>query len=134
MNDAKDHIHKWGNNMTRTVGFLPQYRCKWELPDQNIPKSILPHELFFNILITSTVCSHDMSKVTKLLDEAKFLISEPDSCWVPTLWLLWSDQHTYCFRCVVYNVMRSSICGTYCTSNSVWRAVTVGASNTISSA
>ena len=42
-----------------------------------------------------------------------FLISEPDSCWEPTLWLLWSDQHTYCFRYVVYNVMRSSICVTY---------------------
>ena len=24
MNDAKEHIQKWGNNMTLTVGFLPQ--------------------------------------------------------------------------------------------------------------
>ena len=22
MNDAKEHIHKWGNTMTRTVGFF----------------------------------------------------------------------------------------------------------------
>ena len=31
------------------------HRCKWELPDQ-------PPELFFNILIFSTVCSHHMSR------------------------------------------------------------------------
>ena len=88
-------------------------RCKWELPDQHIANCILPPELFFNILISSTVCRHDMSKVTKFLDKAQFLISERDSCWEPNLWLLWPDQHTYCFRCVVYNVMRSSICATY---------------------
>ena len=41
------------------------------------------------------------------------IISEPNSCWVPTLWLLWSNQHTYCFRCVVCNVTRFSICTTY---------------------
>ena len=80
-------------------------RCKWELPDQHIANCILPPEFFFNILIISTVCSHDMSLVTKLVYKAMFLISEPNSCWVPTLWLLWSDQHTYRFRCVVYNVI-----------------------------
>ena len=31
-------------------------RCKRELHDQRIPNSIFPHELFFNILIISTVC------------------------------------------------------------------------------
>ena len=36
-------------------------RCKWELPDQHIPNSILLHDLFFNVLIISTVSSHDMS-------------------------------------------------------------------------
>ena len=36
-------------------------RCERELPNQHIPNSVLPHELFFNILIISTVCSHDMS-------------------------------------------------------------------------
>ena len=88
-------------------------RCKWEFPDQHIAHCILPPELFFSILIISTVCSHDMSLVTKFLDKAKFLISERDSCWELTLWLFWPDQHTYCFRCVVYNVMRSFICATY---------------------
>ena len=29
----------------------------------------------------------------------KFLIPEPDSCWVPTQWLLWCIP-TYCFRWV----------------------------------
>ena len=32
MNDAKEHIHKWGNNITWTVGFLPQWvqmRISW---------------------------------------------------------------------------------------------------------
>ena len=75
MNDANEHIHKWGNNITFEQLDFCLKRCKQELPDQHIPNSILPYELFFNILI-STVCSHDMSK---LLDEAKFLISEPDS-------------------------------------------------------
>ena len=51
--------------------------------------------------------------LTKLLDKVKSFISEPDSCWVPTLWFLWSDQHTYCFHCVEYNVMRCRICVTY---------------------
>ena len=93
MIDAKEHIHKLGNNIIWTIGFCLN-SCKWELPDLYI----------------------DMSNgITKLVYIAKFLISEPDSCWVPILWLLWSDQHiyTYCFRCVVYNVMRSSICATY---------------------
>ena len=36
-------------------------RCKWEFPDQHIADCILPPELFFNIHIISTVCSHDMS-------------------------------------------------------------------------
>ena len=31
------------------------HRCKWELPNQHIPNCILPPELFFNILIISTV-------------------------------------------------------------------------------
>ena len=79
-------------------------RCQWKLPDQHIANCILPDELFFNILMISTVYSHEISK---------FLISEPDSSWVPTLWLIWPDQHAHCFRCVVYNVMRSSICATY---------------------
>ena len=35
-------------------------RCKWEFPDQHIAHCILPPELLFNILIISTVCSHDM--------------------------------------------------------------------------
>ena len=64
-------------------------RCKRELPDQHIANSILPPAFFFNILIISTVCCHDISWVTKLLGKAKFLISEPDSCCEPTLWLLW---------------------------------------------
>ena len=85
--------------------------------NENFLTSILPlHFAFwivFSINIISAVCSHDMSKVTKLLYLAKFLISEPDSCWEPALWLLWPDQHTYCFRCVVYNVTRSSKSATY---------------------
>ena len=92
------------------------HRFKCELPNQHIANCILPHELFPNIFLISTVGSHDMSYVTKHVYEAKSLISYPDSCWVPTLWLLRSDQHTYCSRCVVllvYNVMRSSICATY---------------------
>ena len=36
-------------------------RCKWEFHDQHIAHCILPPELFYNILIISTVCSHDMS-------------------------------------------------------------------------
>ena len=53
MNNAKENIHKWVNNMTWTVRFCPN-RCKWELPDKHIPNSILPHELLYNILIIST--------------------------------------------------------------------------------
>ena len=87
-------------------------RCKRELPDQHIPNSISPHELFFLIPynLDSLQSWYVLVNETPGLDKAKFLISELDSCWVPTLWLLWSDQHTYCFRCVLYNGMRSSIC------------------------
>ena len=42
-------------------------RCKWELPHQHITNRILTTELFPNIFIISTVCSHDMSYVMKLL-------------------------------------------------------------------
>ena len=45
----------------------------------------------------------------------------------PYMWLFWSNQHTYCFRCVVYNVMRSSICATYlqaCLKKLPWVQVT----------
>ena len=35
--------------------------CRWELPDQHVANCILPPELFFNILIICSVCSHDMS-------------------------------------------------------------------------
>ena len=89
-------------------------KCKWELPDQHIANWVLPPELFFNILIISAVCSRLMTCPTKLLDNYKFLISEePDSFWVPTLWMHWLDQHTYCFHCVVCNGMRSGICIIY---------------------
>ena len=74
------------------------------LPDQHIANCILPPELIPNIFIISTVCSHTMSKVTKLIYKAMFFISKLNSCWVKALWLLWSDQHWYCFRCVVFNV------------------------------
>ena len=40
--------------------FCPR-RGKWELPDQHIASCRLPTELFLNIFIISTVCSHDMS-------------------------------------------------------------------------
>ena len=69
--------------MTWTIVFFCLQRCKWELPDQHIDNGILPPELFYNILIISTVRRHEMSKVTKLVYKAKFLISEPNSCWVP---------------------------------------------------
>ena len=75
MNDAKEHINKLDNNMTWTIWFLPPYRCKWDLPEQNIANCILPPELFPDIFIISTVCSHDMSEITKLGYKAKFFIS-----------------------------------------------------------
>ena len=130
--DFQCSVHLYGS--LRVIIWVEQlnfclHRCIRELPDQHIAKCILPPELFSNILIISTLCSHDISKVTKL--ESKF-ISEPDSCGVQTLWLPWSDQHKYCFHCVVYNVMKSSFA--WHTSNSVWRAIILGASNTISSA
>ena len=36
-------------------------RCKWQRPDQHIANCISPPQLFFHIIIVSTVCSHDMS-------------------------------------------------------------------------
>ena len=92
------------------------HRSKWELSDQ--PTAFCHLNCFFNIHVISTVCSHDMCQATKLLHKAKFLISYRDSCWVPTLRLLRSDQLTYCFRCDVYNVMRPTYA--WHTSKSVW--------------
>ena len=37
----------------------------------------------------------------KLLDIDKFLISESDSCWEPTLWLLWPDQYILFLLCCI---------------------------------
>ena len=56
--------HKWGNNTTWTVHFCLN-RCKWELPDQHIANCIFPLELFFNILIISTVCSPQLTTFIK---------------------------------------------------------------------
>ena len=42
-------------------------RCKWEFPDQHNAYYILPPELLFNILIISTVCSHDIYRAMLVL-------------------------------------------------------------------
>ena len=70
-------------------------RCKWELADKHIPNSIC----FMNCFLIS-LSSRQSAVMT-------------------------CPMNKYCFRCIVCNVMRSSICATYITSNSVWRAVTV---------
>ena len=104
------------------------HRCKWEFPDQHIANCTLPSELFFNILIISIIWSYDMCKVTNLLNKAKFLISEDNSSWEPTMWLLWRTCiHT------VFVVSRGPAYARHI-SKCVWRAVIVGASNTLSSA
>ena len=98
MNGAKQHIHKWVTIWLEQLDFCLN-RCKWEFFDQHIAHCILPPELFFNILIISAVCSYDMSWVTKFLDKAKFLISEP---WL----LLRTDPSCDCFgRISTFNML-----------------------------
>ena len=124
MNDAKVHIHKWGNNMTWTIGFFLN-RCKWELPDQHIAHCILPPELSFNILIISTVCSYEVSY-------RQSQIPWPSSTTIPlsstkpssSFSMPWSVQHIYYFRCVVYNMSWGPAYARH-TSKSVWRVVTL---------
>ena len=60
MNDDKEHIHKLGNNMTWTnwiFANMVRMRTSWQAYCQlNLASWIV-----FNILIISTVYSHDMS-------------------------------------------------------------------------
>ena len=81
----------------------------------------------------SEVMTCDCHGNENTLYKAKFLISEPDSCWVPTLWWLWSGQHTYTVLVVLYTMSWGPAYERH-TSKSDWRAVTVLASNTVSSA
>ena len=105
---------------------------KWELPYQHIAYCILPSGLFFQYLYHfDSLQSWHVLGITKLPDKAKFLISEPDSCWVPTVRSRRTSIHT------VFVVLFTMCWGpAYAlhTFKSVWRAVTVGATNTISSA
>ena len=105
-------------------------KCKWELPDQHISNCILPPEFFFNILLISTVCSHDMSRnsSTKLSSSSPSLTlveNCPCDCFGQT------SIHTVF---VVLYTMSWGPAYERHTSKNVWNAVTVGANNTISSA
>ena len=131
MNDAKERIHKWGNNMTWTIGFFASICANENFQTSILPTAFCLLNCFLNILIISTVLSHDMSKVTKLLDKAKFLISEPDFYWVPTPWLFWRDSKHTVF--VVWYTMSWGKGNAPHTSKSGWRAVTMVTSNTTSS-
>ena len=105
-------------------------RCKWEFPDEHVANCILPPELFFNIFI-STVCSHDMSyrqrnssaKLSSSFPSLTLVENRPYDCFGRT------SIHTVF---VVLYTMSWGPAYARDASKSVQRAVTVGASNTIS--
>ena len=139
MNDAKEHIHKLGNNMTWTVGFLHQLRA-----NENFLTSILPTEfcLLNCFLISlsslqsavrsgkSTHITMISNSVTHLRSYTNTTISE-NSAWSPTSpnrapisshWMtsVWQFHDvSHCFKSVSWCFTSGSWCftsGSWCTT------------------